>query len=287
MKALIIGGTGTLGKAVLKKLYKPGNEISIISRDEIKQKDLLRQYPLVKNHIADIKDSDSMRHYILGNEVVFHFAASKHIDFCEENPEESIKANINATMNVADLCEGVVPYLVFSSTDKAVLPINTYGMCKAISEKYLFWFNSRQEFTRASVFRWGNVLGSRGSVIHSFVKTLKESKEVFITDQAMTRFWIDIDDAAEFILNNYESAELDRPMIPEMRSSSVLKLAELTAHYLGIKDYKINFTGIRAGEKLHECILSNHDVCVRSDNTPKYDDQALLEMIRKTLCQAP
>jgi len=175
-----------------------------------------------------------------------------------------------------------VEHCAFSSNDKAVLPINVYGMCKGISEHYLLNLNQVQGVTKFSVFRWGNVLGSRGSVIHYFLDTLKKEGAVYITDKRMTRFWVEIDTVAEFMLDNYDSA-LSRKdvMIPSMRAASVLRIAELCAEHLGIKNYQIRESGIRSGEKIHECLYSSHNQCVRSDNVGSYTDQEILDMIAR------
>lgn len=279
---LIVGGTGTLGKAVLELLYTPDNKITILSREELKQKKLRAEYPACKYVLADVRDPESLSPHFYGKDTVFHFAAMKHVDLAEENPEESIKINLLGSLNVAKMCMAAgVPYCVFSSTDKAVLPINIYGMCKGAAEKYLLHLNEEQNITRFSVFRWGNVLGSRGSVIHDFLRTLKETKTVHITDPRMTRFWIDIKDAARFILANYETAPVNAAMIPPMKASKVVKLAELCAHYLGIKNYKVHYSGMRAGEKLHEVVHTSHESCIRSDNIEEYSDEELLALIER------
>lgn len=280
-EVLIVGGTGTLGKALLDLIgHKRNYSITVLSREELKQKQLMDIYPNVRFVLGDIRDHHSLSSHFLGKEVVFHFAAMKHVDMAEHNPEESIKINLIGSLNVAKAAiANNVRYCVFSSTDKAVLPINNYGMCKALSENYFLTQNQLQDITKFSVFRWGNVLGSRGSVIHSFLTSLKETKSVNITDPRMTRFWIDIKDAAEFILDHYEGGSPDMPMIPPMKACRVVKIAELCARHLGIKDYKVNFSGIRAGEKLHEAIFSSHEICYRSDTTEEYSDDEILKMI--------
>lgn len=280
-KILIVGGTGTLGKALLS-IIPISSEITVLSREEIKQQQLKRLFPKVKFVIGDIRDYESLKPHFLGKTTVFHLAAMKHVDVAEENPEEAIKINLLGSLNVAKACiESNVGYCAFSSTDKAVLPINTYGMCKGVSEKYYFHLNKTQDITRFSVFRWGNVLGSRGSVLHSFLESLKTKKEVNITDARMTRFWVDIKDVARFILDRYEDAPKDEALIPPMKASRVIKLAELCARSLGLNNYKINYTGIRPGEKIHECLRSEHDFCVRSDTIEHYSDEEILEMIER------
>lgn len=275
---LIIGGTGTLGKAVLKRLYGK-HQITILSREELKQQQLKKDYPNVKFVLGDIRDYESLRPHFYFKEKVYHFAAMKHVDVANENPEECIKINLLGTLNVAKACsEAGVLECYFSSTDKAVLPINTYGMCKGISENYLLDLNEKVG-TNFYVFRWGNVLGSRGSVIHAFLETLKKESKVYITHASMTRFWINIEDVVGYLLsNNVCQTEVN---IPSMKAASVIRIAKLCAKHLGIKDYAVEITGIRSGEKIHECLYTSHDHCVRSDTAEQYSDDEILEMIRK------
>lgn len=276
---LIIGGTGTLGKALLSLLYNNHN-ITVLSREELKQKELMSKYPKVKFVLGDVRDRSSLDKHVFAKDVVFHLAAMKHVEMAEANPEESIKINLLGTINVAEACiASGVQYCAFSSTDKAVLPINVYGMCKGISERLLLNLNGSQSTTRFTVFRWGNVLGSRGSVIHVFLNSLKKDKSVTITDARMTRFWVGVDKVAKFMVENYADSERDRILIPQMKSAKLTKIASLCAQHLGIPTYKINLMEIRSGEKIHECLYSDHDVCIRSDNSPEYTDDELLEMI--------
>ena len=282
-QVLIIGGTGTLGKAVVELLLQEKKyQITILSREELKQKKMKERFPECKYVLGDVRDPSSLESHVLGKEVVFNFAAMKHVELAEANPEESIKINLIGTLNVAKACiQAGVQWCVFSSTDKAVLPINVYGMCKGISERYLLHLNEEQSVTTFTVFRWGNVLGSRGSVIHSFLKSLREKNEVHITDPRMSRFWIDIYDAARFILNEYDAEPHNAVKIPPIKSSKILRLAECCARFLGISNFKINYSGIRAGEKLHEVMYSSHDHCMRSDTCNEYDDRELMEMIER------
>lgn len=285
MNYLIVGGTGTLGTAVIRALLKRNRKtvITVFSRDELKQKKTKELFPTVNCVLGDIRDLASLQTACRGKDVVFHFAALKHVEVAEANPEECIKTNVFGTINVARAClDNGVKYCVFSSTDKAVLAINTYGMSKAISEKYLHQMNS-YGITHFSVFRWGNVLGSRGSVIHSFIDSLKKNKTVYITDTKMTRFWIHIDDAVRYMLDNFDDAPADRPLIPSMKAAPVVQLARLTADHLGMANYKVEISGVRPGEKFHECILSDHERCVRSDNHVQYNDEELTSLIARTI----
>jgi UDP-N-acetylglucosamine 4,6-dehydratase len=284
MKYVIVGGTGTLGTCLIESLSDLENEIVCFSRDELKQQQLKTKYPHVRYVIGDIRDKYSLRPVLQGADTVFHVAALKHVDVLEANPTEAIKTNVLGTINVAEAAlEGGAKHVVFSSTDKAVLPINTYGMTKAISERYLLDLNTKQSATRFAVYRWGNVLGSRGSVIQSFAKALRDDGHIKVTDPRMTRFWIHIEDAVDFMLETYRSADLNAPMIPKMKAASVMDLAEAMAKIVDRKDMKVSFCGLRPGEKIHETIISSHEYCLRSDNAEKLSPLELEAMLRRVM----
>lgn len=265
MKSLIIGGTGTLGQELTRQLLQEvDNEVVILSRCELKQRQMYEAFNRdvrIKFVLGDIRDKTTLTRAIFGRgfDVIFHVAALKHVDVLEENPEESVATNVLGTINVADVAiEAQVPHVVFSSTDKAVDPINAYGMSKGLSEKILYRRNEIQTSTKFCVFRWGNVIGSRGSAIHFFAKTLKETNTVFLTDSRMTRFWIKIEEAVRFMLDNYKTAPLAAAAIPEMRSAPIYTLACAVAQHVGAKDMNIVNIGFRRGEKMHEQIISAH-----------------------------
>ncbi len=283
-KHLIIGGTGTLGTALVERLVTAGHDVAVFSRCELKQSQMRQRFPDVRFILGDIRDPRSINGSMRGVDTVFHVAALKHVEVGEENPVEFIKTNINGTINVAEaaLAAGV-KHVVFSSTDKAVLSVNTYGMTKGISERYLLSLNKRYDATRFAVYRWGNVAGSRGSVIHSFVRSLKDSRGVQITDPRMSRFWIHLDDAVDFMLKSYPDAATDRVMIPPMKAAKVTELAEGLAAILKIKNYTVTFSGLRAGEKIHEVLESNHEFCIRSDTAQQFSPEELKTLLRRVL----
>ena len=276
--ALLIGGTGTLGNALTPKLLALGYEVTILSREEIKQKKMMAEYPELKYALGDIRDYDSLEKHCYLKDVVFHLAAMKHVDMAEANLNECVKINLLGTMNVIKACRDAGA-AVFSSTDKAVLPINAYGMCKALSER--LWFDAGEQF---SVFRWGNVIGSRGSVLHSFVNSLKAERKVYITSMEMSRFWIHIDDAAHYMINNFKFSNHGQPYIPQMKAARIVDLARATANYLGINDYAVERIPIRAGEKIHEW-LDYHDPETewKSSTATQYSDEELARLVERTL----
>jgi UDP-N-acetylglucosamine 4,6-dehydratase len=287
MRVLLIGGTGTLGNALTPKLLLSGHEVTIFSREEIKQKKMAAQYPGCKYVLGDVRDLESVTEACWDADVVFHLAAMKHVDLAETNLAECIKINLNGTLNVAKACRiSEVSYAIFSSTDKAVLPINSYGYCKALSEK--IWFDAGKKAGSAvyNVFRWGNVLGSRGSVLHAFVQTLKQERKVYITDLQMTRFWIHIDDAANFMLDNFKFGNDGNPYIPNMKAAALTDLARITAQYLGINDYKIIPIPVRPGEKIHEALdYHDPDFEFKSNTAPRYTDEEFMALVERTLSE--
>ena len=173
-----------------------------------------------------------------------------------------------------------VKRFAFSSTDKAVLPINTYGKCKGVSEDYLLSMNVYKK-TRFHVFRWGNVTGSRGAAIHSFVKSLREERKVYITSVDMTRFWIRIEDAVKFFLGSYKSRASDEPFYPEMKAAPIISVCSVLAELLGIDEYETEIVGIRPGEKIHECIYTSHEYCVNSENAPRFTRRELKKLLKE------
>lgn len=286
MTVVIIGGTGTLGRELAKQLLWADHEakITIFSRDELKQQEMRSAFPSLRFVIGDVRDREAVDRVVAGADTVFHVAALKHVDVCERNVQEAVKTNVIGTFNVADASVAAgVRHVVFSSTDKGVLPINAYGHTKALGERYLMQLNDAQETTKFSVFRWGNVIGSRGSVIHSFRQSLADAKTICLTHPDMTRFWIHIEDAVGFMLATYEKAPLDRVMIPEMKASKVSRLAGAIAKASGVPKYKVDIVGIRPGEKIHEQLESNHDYCLRSDTAPQYSDDELFAMVKEVM----
>ena len=280
MKVLILGGTGTLGSTLTKKLYNQFNtDITIFSRDELKQSLMAREYPNARYVLGDIRSLEDVTKACLAQDLVFHVAALKRIDILEKNVEQCIKTNIIGSSNVANaVLEQGVQWLVFSSTDKACLPINAYGDSKYVSERLFLALNESQDITKFAVYRWGNVLGSRGSALLDFVKSLKKG-EVNITDKRMSRFWIPIESAVDFMLDTYTHAHSDDVMIPKMGAAPVERIVDVLARLLSVESYKINYVGIRPGEKIHESIYTSHETCLRSDNAYQLTDEEIVEML--------
>jgi len=278
----IIGGTGTLGRELIRQLrIRKTTEITVLSRDECKQQQLVKDFPGVHCIIGDVRDRESLRPAVEGADAVFHVAAMKHLDVVEKNPEQALLTNVQGTFNVAKACEDAkVKWVAFSSTDKAVEPVNIYGHTKAICERYLLARNNRRpDGPRYSVYRWGNVLGSRGSVVHTFADALKKSKPIPMTDHRMTRFWINIEDAVRYMLETFRDAKADKVMVPEMKAATVVDLAKAVAYVLGVSNQGFERIGPRKGEKLHESLKPG----LTSDAVDHYTPRELVEIVRRAL----
>lgn len=252
---VIFGGTGTLGHALAKIYAKRKESVTVISRCELKQKQMAKKYPNFKYIVGDVRDHHWK--HMVKPEIVYNLAAMKHVDTAEFNTEYCFDVNVNGTINTCKWAIDNHAKYIFSSTDKAVLPINAYGASKMMAEKFVL-------HQGRNVFRWGNVLGSRGSVLHAFRETLTKEKKVYITSTEMTRFWIHIDDAANFMVER--AGMMTGTHIPDMGAAPVVDLAAAMAKVLGITTYEIIETGIRPGEKYHEVLESNHGWCLRSDD---------------------
>ncbi len=259
---LITGGTGSFGKKYTKILlekYRP-NKIIIYSRDELKQYEMSQTYndKCMRYFIGDVRDKERLKKALYGVDYVIHAAALKHVPIAEYNPMECIKTNIHGAGNVIDaaLEEGVKKVIALS-TDKAANPINLYGATKLASDKLFIAANNIKGARRTvfGVVRYGNVVGSRGSVVPFFKKLIKEgAKELPITDERMTRFWITLREGVEFVLKNFERMQGGEIFIPKIPSMKIIDLAKALAPNLPIK-----IIGIRPGEKLHEVMVPKDD----------------------------
>lgn len=286
MRVGILGGTGTLGRELASYHLGVGHDVSVFSRCELKQKEMRAAFgsdPSLEFSLGDIRDRKALGRFLSRRDftTLYHVAALKHIDSVEQNPEESVETNVLGTINVADAAEAIgIRHCVFSSTDKAVDPINTYGMSKGISERILFNRNRAQDTTQFSVFRWGNVLSSRGSVIPIFAEALKSGKVLKVTDPDMTRFWIRVSEAVEFMATHHKIAYSDRAMIPPMKSASVLDVIRALAQVLSISKYDFEVIGNRGGEKVHEFIRSQHeDSPLSSQNAERFSHDELVDLL--------
>ena len=270
---LVTGGTGSFGKTFVKTIlnrYPDIRRLVIYSRDELKQFEMAKEYPkskfpCVRFFIGDIRDKERFRRACEGIEIIVHAAALKQVPAAEYNPDEFIKTNIGGAQNVIDasLDKGV-KVVVALSTDKAAAPINLYGATKLVSDKLFIAANNIKgtRDLRFSIVRYGNVIGSRGSVIPFFLEKAREKSVLPITHNEMTRFNISLQEGVEMVLwaiNNAIGGEIFVPKIP---SYHILDIAKAIAPGLACREI-----GIRPGEKLHEEMITESD----SYNTIEFD----------------
>ncbi|MGG7073919.1 UDP-N-acetylglucosamine 4,6-dehydratase (inverting) [Campylobacter sp. 9BO] len=259
---LITGGTGSFGKKyteILLKKFKP-KRIVIYSRDELKQYEMAQIFndKCMRYFIGDVRDESRLKTAMDGVDFVIHAAALKHVPIAEYNPMECIKTNINGAQNVINAAFATgVNKVIALSTDKACNPVNLYGATKLASDKLFVAANNiaGSKKTRFAVVRYGNVVGSRGSVVPLFKRLIAEgAKELPITHADMTRFWITLEQGVNFVLKNFERMKGGEIFIPKIPSMTMPDLAKALAPELGIK-----VIGIRPGEKMHEVMVGKDD----------------------------
>ncbi len=260
---LITGGTGSFGKKMVQIVlaqYKP-KRLIIFSRDELKQFEMAQKwnphkYPCIQYVLGDVRDKDRLMRVFQGVDYVIHAAALKQVPAAERNPEEYIKTNVQGAMNIIEAClANKVHRVIALSTDKACNPINLYGATKLCSDKLFtaVGFVGGETATRFAVVRYGNVLGSRGSVVPFFKERLKTGV-LPITDARMTRFWITLDQAVYFVLESLKRTKGGEIFVPRIPSMKITDLAKA----IGPK-CKLEEVGIRPGEKIHETLISEDE----------------------------
>lgn len=271
---LITGGAGSFGQKfidIVLKEYNP-KSIRVYDNRELAQVELERRFndPRLRFFIGDVRDVERLNRAMNGVDIVVHAAALKHVPVCEYNPIEAIKTNINGSINVIDAAlnnnvEGVMAI----STDKAVQPVNLYGATKMVAEK-LFVQANNYTGTKKTIFscsRYGNVVGSSGSVAPLF-KEQKQSGEITITDERMTRFWITLDEGVRFVIKSVGTMLGGEIFIPKIPSMKIVDLADAIA-----PGAKKKIIGIRPGEKLHEVLFTEEE----SRNLKEFDDYYIIE----------
>ncbi|MBU1662179.1 MAG: UDP-N-acetylglucosamine 4,6-dehydratase (inverting), partial [Chloroflexi bacterium] len=258
---LVTGGTGSFGKKFIQIMLAEYNPAKLIvySRDELKQHEMRVagfNHPNLRYFIGDVRDLPRLRRAMQGVDIVVHAAALKQVPACEYNPMEAVKTNILGSSNVVDaaLDTGVKKVLALS-TDKAVNPVNLYGATKLAAEKLIVQSNAYAggRETRLSCVRYGNVVGSRGSVVPVFLRQ-RESGHLTVTDERMTRFWLSLEQGARFVIKCIEQMQGGEVFVPKIPSMKVVDLARTIA-----PDAVIQFIGIRPGEKLHEMLISRDE----------------------------
>lgn len=265
---LITGGTGSFGNAVLRRFLDTEiAEIRIFSRDEKKQDDMRHLYnnPKIKYYIGNVRDIQSVKDAMHGVDYIFHAAALKQVPSCEFFPMEAVRTNVIGTDNVLTAAiEAGVRKVICLSTDKAAYPVNAMGTSKAMMEK-VFVAKSRTvdpERTLICGTRYGNVMCSRGSVIPLFIEQIKEGKPLTVTEPAMTRFIMSLEEAVELVLFAFENAEAGDIMVQKAPACTIEVLAQAVKE-LFHADNEVKIIGIRHGEKMYETLLTNEE-CARA-----------------------
>lgn len=275
---LITGGTGSLGRALTKKLLESDiKTLRIFSRNESKQVEMQEELddPRLRFLIGDIRDEVRLSRALEDVDIVFHAAALKHVPLIEYNPEESIMTNVVGSHNVImQSIKNHVEKVVGIGTDKAVSPLNTYGATKLLMEKIFIssirQFNMDKYKTKSFCLRYGNVVASSGSVIPLFINQIKNKQKITITDPKMTRFSITMDEAIEFILSSTERAVGSEVFVPKMRAYNIMDVKDALIELFGDAEHTIIKS--RPGEKLHELLMSKYEI----PNTREFDDRYVI-----------
>lgn len=266
---LVTGGTGSFGNAVLRRfLNSPLAEIRILSRDEKKQDDMRKRYQnsKLKFYIGDTRDYNSVLAAVRGADYVFHAAALKQVPSCEFHPLEAVKTNVLGTENVLEAAINTgVERVVCLSTDKAVYPINAMGISKAMMEKVAVAKSRSSTNTVVCTTRYGNVMASRGSVIPLFADQIRAGTPITITDPAMTRFMMTLDDAVDLVIFAFEHGRHGEIFVQKAPAATIATLARAMCDLAGKPGHPINEIGTRHGEKLFEVLLSREEMSFAED----------------------
>ena len=256
---LVTGGTGSFGKSfITRALEQDVKKVIVFSRDELKQYEMQQEFTdrRLRFFIGDVRDKERLNRAFDGVDIVIHAAAMKHVEACEYNPFEAVKTNIHGAQNIIEAAiDRGVERVIALSTDKACSPVNLYGATKLASDKLFVAANAYvgEKKTSFSVVRYGNVVGSRGSVV-PFFKKIKETGTVPITDERMTRFWITLDQGVQFVLDSLKRMCGGEIFVPKIPSMKVIDLAKVIA-----PECDTRIVGIRPGEKLHEAMIMEDD----------------------------
>lgn len=275
-RILVTGGTGSWGVELIRQLLlKQPKEVIVYSRNESAQVDMKRRFDDARLTfcIGDIRDKEALCAACKEVNLIYHLAALKHVPVCEEQPYEALKTNVIGTQNVIQAAiDNQVDKVIYISTDKAANPANFYGMTKAIGEKLIVYANLLHTDTQFVCVRGGNVLGTNGSVIHLFEEQIRNKQRIGITDLRMTRFFLTLQDAIQLLFKASEQSIGGEIYVMSMPSCRILDLAEVLIEASGAEGVAIVEQGIRAGEKIHEILMSEHE----SMSTRIFDDEYLI-----------
>ena len=274
-KILITGGTGSLGQALTKKILQSNvDSVRIFSRDEFKQTQMKSDFndDRLRFLIGDIRDKFRLQRAIENVDIVIHAAALKHITTAEHNPFEAVKTNIIGSQNLIDVClDENVDTVLAVGTDKAVSPFNTYGATKLLMERLFISANNYRgsHKTKFLAVRYGNVLGSRGSILPVLIDQIKNGKKITITDPEMTRFNITMEDALNLILRALKNGRTGCVFIPKLKSYKVSTLKDSLIELFN-SNSETEIIGVRPGEKYHESLINEHELRIAFENKEDY-----------------
>lgn len=261
-RILVTGGTGSWGQTLTRLLLEEYNpkEIIIFSRGELQQVLMQRKFKnnKIRYIIGDVRDYEAVNFAMQGVDYVFHMAALKHVPICEDQPQEAIKTNIIGTNNIVNASIlNKVKKVIDVSTDKAVEPINLYGMTKSVGEKVIIQANNLTDHTKFICIRGGNVMGSNGSVIPFFIEQIKSKEPITITDLRMTRFFLTLEEAIMLLFKASEDSIGGETFVMNMPACYISEIAKILVKTYG--DTEIKEIGMRPGEKLDEMLISKHE----------------------------
>lgn len=277
---LITGGTGSLGKALVRRLMdaKCARRVIVFSRDELKQHEMQQVWPAgvdspIRYFIGDVRDRARLDLALRDVQIVIHAAALKQVPTCERDPREAILTNVMGTLNVIEASiDAEVEKVMLISTDKCCSPCTLYGATKLAAERLVAASNAyvRNHKTKLSAVRYGNVFGSRGSVVHLFREQMKRGEPCTITDPQATRFWITMEQAVEFVLSSIELMKGGEVFIPKLGKSTIDELAHALAASAGWGWIRPTTVGLRGMEKRHEALISRDEVVASWDLGDRY-----------------
>lgn len=261
---LVTGATGSWGHELVRQLLNMNpKEIRLFSRNESAQVNMQRLFAndsRLKFRIGDVRDLTSLQEACKNVDIVFHLAALKHVPICEDQPYEALMTNVTGTENVIRVSIlQRVKKVVYVSSDKAVSPINLYGLTKALGEKLIIHANSLTDDTTFTCIRGGNVLGTSGSVVPFFKKLILDGKDIPITHMEMTRFFLTIHDAIQLLLTAVVCSVGGETLVLKMKSCKIVDLAHIMLEHFGKQNIKLMDIGIRPGEKIHELLVSEYE----------------------------
>ena len=273
---LITGGTGSFGNAVLRGFLNTAiKEIRIFSRDEKKQDDMRKIYnnDKLKFYLGGVRDVNSVKDAVRGVDFIFHAAALKQVPSCEFYPMQAVQTNVIGTENVLNAAiDAKVKKVIVLSTDKAVYPINAMGVSKAMMERVAVAKSRNLDDTETMIActRYGNVMASRGSVIPLFIDQIRDSKTITITDPAMTRFMMSLDQAVDLVIFAFKNGKNGDIFVQKAPAATIELLTKTLKNLLNKPDHEVKIIGTRHGEKLYETLLTKEEMVKAIDMDEYY-----------------